>query len=56
MKPLRRLQFSLRTLLITVSILGPVAAWYGPPIVRFLQGLVSEQNRDDGIRTHGGYI
>jgi hypothetical protein len=38
----RRAQFSLRTLLVSAMILGPLSGWYGPWIVTQLQDLMAD--------------
>jgi hypothetical protein len=38
----RRAQFSLRTLLVSAMILGPLSGWYGPWIVTQLRDLMAD--------------
>jgi hypothetical protein len=38
----RRIQFSLRTLLVSAMILGPLSGWYGPWIVTQLRDLMAD--------------
>ena len=52
-----RFRFRLRTLLLVTLLLGPPAAWYGPPLVRCLQHwLTAEEPEAVPFRTHGGII
>lgn len=43
-KPMKRLQFSLRTLLISALILGPLTGWFGPVIIEGLWNLLAEED------------
>ncbi len=40
----RRLQFSLRTLLVLMLVLGPLSGWYGPGAISQLWQLVTPEN------------
>jgi len=44
-RPRRRIRFGIRTLLIMMSILGPLCGWYGPTIITHLHAATASDSQ-----------